>query len=188
MKKFLIYVSLTLAAVSCNSNKTKPADTKTDTSGGKNSVNNTENSLPEAWFRSNKDSILIEPFDIELSLSPKAVARLQKGNETIIVAADLSGTPKDSSKVTLEEDGSFFVASVSKEIHYGDPVRFDNIKFPKKIYDELADKNIDLGINVYTGRKTSPDNLLDCQPLFDKISNVVNKKFTLKGKLIYGDD
>ena len=95
---------------------------------------------------------------------------------------------KDSSHTKFEEDGSFYIVSAQKEILYGQVASFDSIKFSKKIYDQLANKDIELGVNVYSGRKSSHDNLLNCEPLFDKISNVVNKKLTLKGKLIYGDN
>ncbi len=141
-----------------------------------------------AYFKITKDSVLILPFEIAVALSPKAQERLKKGNETIIVNAFFTGDPKSSAHAKLQEDGSFYVASGEKEIHYGETARFDSIRFSKKIFEQLADKDIDLGINVYSGRKTSGDNLLNCEPLFDKISHVVNKTFTLKGKLIYGDD
>ena len=66
--------------------------------------------------------------------------------------------------------------------------RIDNLKYPREIFDQLADKDVDLSVNVFSGRKSSPDNLLDCEGLFDKVSKVANNRFTLKGKLIYGDD
>jgi hypothetical protein len=56
------------------------------------------------------------------------------------------------------------------------------------MYDELADKDVDLNLNVYTGRKSSQFNLITGDLLFDKLSNVINKRFTLNEKLIYGDD
>ncbi len=134
------------------------------------------------------DSVVIPPFEIEISLSPKAKERIVNSKETIIVDILLQGTPKDSSKVHSEEDGSFYVASAKREIYYGQVARFDNVKFQNKTYDQLADKDVYLTVNVYTGRKSSKDNLLNVDFLSDKISNIINKHLTLKGKLIYGDD
>jgi len=188
MTKFLISVSLALILSSCaNNDKPKNTNSTEDTSSvasnNKNTANPTDN-----YFKIDKDSIAILPFEIEVTLSPKAEERITKGKETIIVDVFFTGIPKDNSIAELEEDGSFFVASAKKEILYGQVAKFDSIKFSKKIYNQLADKDVDLGVNVYSGRKSSPANLLNGDVLFDKISNVVNKRFTLKCKLIYGDD
>lgn len=139
-------------------------------------------------YRIGKDSVTIAPFEIGVILSPKAAAAINKGKETIIISLSFTGTPKDSATASFQEDGSFFVVSAEKEISYGQLAQFDHVKFSKKLYNRLADKDIDMDVNVFTGRKSSPDNLLDCEFLSDKISNVVNKKFILRGKLIYGDD
>jgi hypothetical protein len=134
------------------------------------------------------DSVVVPPFEIEVALSSKAKERIVNSNETIVIDVFLEGIPKDSSKVHLEEDGSFYVGSAEREIIYGQVASFDNLKFPKKIYDQLADKDVELNLNVYTGRKSSQNNLITGDALFDKISNVINKRFTLNEKLIYGDD
>lgn len=189
MTKFLTKISLALILFSCtNNDKAKNPNLSKGTPSVDSNNKNASRITDDNYFKIGKDSITILPFEIEVRLSTKAEERITKGKETIIVHVFFEGTPKDSSHAELEEDGSFFVASAKKEILYGQVAKFDNIKFSKKIYNQLADKDIDLGVNVYTGRKSSPDNLLNGDALFDKISNVVNKKFTLKCKLIYGDD
>lgn len=82
----------------------------------------------------------------------------------------------------------FYVGSSKKEISYGQTARFEDLKFPKKIYDQLAYKDVDLIVNVYSGRRSSQKNLLSVYFLSDKVSNIINKHFTFKGNLIYGDD
>ena len=141
-----------------------------------------------SFYTLDGDSVLVPPFEIEISLTPKAKERIVTSKETIIVAVFLEGKPKDSAKAHFEEDGSFFVGSAKKEISFGQIARIDNLRFPKKIYDQLVDKDVDLTVNVYSGRKSSNDNLIDVDLLADKVSNIINKKFLLKGKLIYGDD
>lgn len=96
------------------------------------------------------DSVLVPPFEIEVALSSKAKDRIVNSNETIIINVFLEGTPKNPSRVHLEEDGSFYVGSAKREITYGQIARIDNLKFPKKIYDQLADKDVDLNLDVYT--------------------------------------
>ena len=188
MKKMIAVILLGGLVISCaNNDKQKKDSLEKDTTIAVTETNS-QDSLPESYYKLSGDTIGIQPFDIEIKLSPKAREKIEKSKETIIVDVFFTGTPKDGIKVELEEDGSFFVTSSKIEMLYGEVARFDNITFSKKIYDQLADKDIDLGVNVYSGRKSSQDNLLDVEPLFDKVSKVVNKKFTLKGKLIYGDD
>ena len=138
------------------------------------------------YFKIGKDSITVLPFEIAIELSSKAKARIVNSKETIIVDVTLTGTPKN--KKLVSEDGQFYVASVEQEITYGQLAKFDKIKFSRKVYDQLTDKDVDINVYFYSGRKSSKDNLLSGDLLSDKISNVVNKQFTLKGKLIYGDN
>lgn len=134
------------------------------------------------------DSVLVPPFEINVALSPKAKARVADKHETIIISVFLQGEPKDPAKAHLEEDGSFFVASAEQEITYGQTARFTNIRFPKKIYDQLLYKDVDMTIDAGTGRKTSPDNLITGDFLSGKVSELVNRTHHLNYKLIYGDN
>lgn len=146
-------------------------------------------SLPKLGiYLQEEDSLLVPPFEINITLSPKAQEKISKSNETIIVDVFLQGEPANPKKAHLEEDGSFFVGDAKKEIRPGQAAVFNDLKFPKKIYDQLADKDVDLTVNVYTGRKSSPDNLITGDMLSEKVSKVMNKHFTLHHKLIYGDD
>ena len=188
MKKLLAKLLLTSILLSCANNDSQKKDLLKDSTPVVTTNKNTDSLTSDNYFKISNDSITILPFEIQVSLSPKAEERITKSKETIIIDVFFTGTPKDSFHAKLEEDGSFYVASAKKEIFYGQTAKFDNITFSKQIYDQLADKNIDLGVNVYSGRKSSGDNLLNCESLFDKLSNVVNKKFTLKGKLVFGDD
>jgi hypothetical protein len=138
------------------------------------------------YFKIDKDSITVLPFEIGISLSPKAKDKIIHNKETIIVNVSLTGSPKDST--LRSRDGNFYVAWAEQEITYGQFARFDHIKFSRKVYDQLTDKDVNINVFFYSGRKSSKDNLLDGDLLSDRISNVVNKQFTLKGRLIYGDD
>ncbi|HEY5406012.1 MAG TPA: hypothetical protein VIJ92_02955 [Ginsengibacter sp.] len=140
----------------------------------------------DSYFKFGKDSITVLPFEIAIVLSPKAKDRIIKSKETIVVDVSLTGTPKDTT--LYSEDGQFYVASSEKEITYGHVARFDNIKFSKKMFDQLTDKDAYINVFFYSGRKSSKDNLLSGDILSDRISNVVTKQFVLKGKLIYGDN
>ncbi len=192
MNKYSLTVFILIIIFSCKSNDNQ--QTK-NTSGQDSSAKNisikrsdTASLKKLGFYTLDGDSVVVPPFEIEFALSPKAKKRIVSGKETIIVFVSLRGTPKDSSNTDFEEDGSFFVGSSEQEISYGQIARFTHLKFSKKIYDQLVDKDVELAVNVSSGRKSSRDNLLNVDFLSDKVSNIINKHFTLNGKLIYGDD
>ncbi len=184
MSKFSILILSVLFAllISCNNKKEETPVADTDTT-----VVKPEEIPMEGIYQVEGDSLVIPYFDINLELSQKAKDRIVSTGETIIIDAFFSGEAKDTAGVELAEDGQYYIAEGKKEIRYGETARFEHIKFSRKQYGFLADKDIDLLINVYTGRHTTGDNLLDCDILSDKISKVKGRTFTLKGKLIYGD-
>ncbi|WP_320054452.1 hypothetical protein [uncultured Acetobacteroides sp.] len=149
----------------------------------------TASTTPSCCYIVGNDSVAIRPFEITVSLSPKARAKIVGNKETIFVDVSITGEHKPTTPAKLiAEDGQFYVASVRKEIRYGQVARFDSIKMSRYIYNELLNKDADVTVNVYSGRKSSEDNLLNSELLSEKISKVVNRKSTIKSKLIYGDD
>lgn len=135
-----------------------------------------------SYLKFDKDSVTVLPFEIEVSLIPKAKERIINGKETMIINVTLTGTPKDTT--LFAEDGQFYIATIEKEITYGQVAKFDDIKFSKKTFDQLTEKNFYVTAFVYSGRKSSPNNLLDCSLIADSVSNIVNRKLTITGKLI----
>lgn len=139
-----------------------------------------------AYFKIGPDSVTVLPFEIEVTLSPKAIERIVNSKETIIVNVSLTGLPKD--KTLLAEDGEFYVATAEREITYGQVAKFDNIKFSRKTFDQLTGKDVHVNAFVYSGRKSSPDNILTCEIVADSVSRIVNKRIRITGKLIRGDN
>jgi hypothetical protein len=144
-----------------------------------------------AYRRSNKsyliskgDSIEIPEFEISLSLSTKAEDKLAKDHESVIVMAYFSGRPIDKTPKRYKEIGTMFLCAREIELTDKRVARFSGTKFHKELLPLLADKDIDLLINVWSGRRSNEDNLLSCDLLEDKMSNVIGKTFNLKGKLI----
>ena len=188
MKREIIITSLILGLVlSCQPNNRDLKNESADKDARKSEVLDTTNQ--DRYFIIEKDSILILPFEIAINLSPKAKDKILLDHETIIVDVSLTGEPKVSTPPHFfAENGLFYVASARKEISYGQNAKFDQIRFSKKVYNELSDKDINITVFVYSGRKSSEKNLLDCEVIYDKISNMVNKTHTINSKLIYGDD
>ena len=192
MLKFLISFLLFIFLFSCTSQESK----KNNNNPVKDTIN--KNSFVKADTTSLKNtayykfagdsSVIIPSFEIEVSLSTKAKQKLKKDKETIIVIAYFSGQPKDTTSEEYLKSGEMSLTSAQREIKDSAIAKFEGVKFSKALYDSLADKNIRLLINVVSGRKSTKDNLLNCDILEDKMSNIKGKRFTIKGKLIYGDD
>jgi hypothetical protein len=185
--KFKILTIATLLSLySCNSGQVRETQLKPDTFSNNYLVDTAFQQ--KKYLRSDRDSIIVNPFEIEIELTDKAKERITSSNETIVISIFYYGYPKDEKDANSENDGTLYLAGAEKEITYGQIARFENVKISKIDYDKLIDKDFDLNLNVYSGRKSSQHNLLNCEPLFDKVSNVANKRFTLKGKLIFGDE
>jgi hypothetical protein len=139
------------------------------------------------------DSVEIPFFEIELTLSKKAEEKLKADKESVIVSASFEGFLNGSEDIPEKyqdyiEFGKLFLVSHEIELNNERLARFEKIKFPKELYDLLENKDIELLINVFSGRKSSIYNLLDCDILQDSMSNIKGKRFKIKGKLIYNDD
>lgn len=145
----------------------------------------TPGSLGEAsnLYKMEGNEYIIPTFEIEVSNSVKAGQTLADQKETIIVSAFFNGDPINEKD--LEEDGQMFIAKKEIELTGDNRIaKFEGLKFSKAMYDKLADKDITLLINVYSGRKSSSDNLLDCGIVEANVSKLINKRFTVGCKLI----
>ncbi len=158
-----------------------------DTVNKKPAVKTDTSLLNIGYYKPDGDSLIIPSFEIEVSLTAKANQKLKDNKETIIVAAFFTGQPKDTTSKQYLENGEMGIAYSERELSNSRIAKFDGVKFSKSLYDSLADKDIQLLINIYSGRKSTDVNLLDCDILQDKMSNIKNKRFNIKGKLIYGD-
>lgn len=134
------------------------------------------------YFKVVGDSAAIPSFEIQVELSEKAEKKLKEKKESIIVAAYFSGIPKDTTKYM--EDGEYAVGTHTMELTDSRTAKFEKIKISKQVYETLADKDIQVLINIYSGRRSSKMNLLNCDILQKPISQVKDQKFVLKGKLI----
>ena len=184
MRQLAIVFSASFFFISCTSHQGQNKDT-----AAKDSVNaprsDTSSTSDIGYYKIDKDSLVIPSFEIEVSLSPKANAKLKARKETIIVAAYFSGQPKDTTSKEYQESGEMSVAVAQKELRGDERIaKIEGVKFPKSRYDSLADKDIQLLINIFSGRRSTDLNLLSCDILQDKMSRLKNKKFTLNGKLI----
>ncbi|HOY08216.1 MAG TPA: RsiV family protein [Saprospiraceae bacterium] len=131
------------------------------------------------------NDLIIPPFEIEVNSSAAADKTLSKRKETIIVSAMFWGYSKDPNDKARSEDGS--ISILNKEIELSGNqrlARFEGLKFDRKLLDKMEDPDLMLLINIYSGRKSTDDNLLEAGILEMKAGEFGNKRFVLPCKLI----
>jgi hypothetical protein len=138
-----------------------------------------------ALYEIRGNDVVIFPFEIEVSNSAKAEKTLTGKKETLIVSAHFWGEPTDPKEKAKGEDGMVVFVNKDIELTGNERVaRFEGLTFNKALLSKVTDKDIFLNVNVFSGRKSSKDNLLTCGILDTKVSQVVNKRYVLGCQLI----
>ncbi len=131
-------------------------------------------------------------FAIDVKLDDAAKSKLAENNETIIVAAYYGFYPGQKSPKKYSdyvgEDGVFSITEARIEIK-PDMTRatFDQVTCPREIFDIITDEDkpkIEVLINIFSGRRAFPNNLLSCDILQNKLNDVAGKHYSLACKLI----
>jgi len=106
---------------------------------------------------------IVPGFTVTVTYSQKAMATLVAGKETVIVVGYLYGFPiKGTPKQDVDHVGQIDMGQVKKEIAPGATATFDHVKLNKPMMKWMDSQGPQVLINVYSGRKSSPNNLLDC--------------------------
>jgi hypothetical protein len=132
----------------------------------------------------NPDSVLIPSFEVEVVLSEKARERMLNPKESIIVFAEFTGEPHDTLSEGVNETGQLMLNSVRMETYSPWIVKFESIFIPRKMYDRLLNKDFDVSVQIWTGRKTSEYNLLSGDLISGQISKIKGTRQKLNVKLI----
>jgi hypothetical protein len=135
-------------------------------------------------FDQNGDSITIPEFEIEIALTEGARKKLKDARESIIVQAYITGSPKKGVAGELTEMGELNLADPKVELTNSGVARFEGVNIARSNYEDLADEDFHILINVFSGRRSTQLNLLDCDILEEPISVVRAKRHTLTCKLI----
>ena len=138
------------------------------------------------------DSVIVPSFEIQLNLSKKAEKKLKEENESIIIAVDFIGEPEikivETKKFEFyDENGDLTIGTKKVEFESERIVKFENCKVSKKLLELLKNKTYEARVNVFSGRKSSKDNIITCDYYQENIEILKNKRIILNGKLIYGE-
>ena len=124
-------------------------------------------------------------FTVTITYSQKAMATLVAGKETVIVAGYLSGFPiQGTPKKYVDHEGQVDMGEVTIEIAPGATAKFDTVKLNQPMLKWLDSRGPQLLINVYSGRKSSPNNLLDCGIYEGSLKAVQGQSIPIACKLI----
>ena len=124
-------------------------------------------------------------FTIKLSLSPKAKETLIQRKETIVIFGYFYGGPKeDTSRKYVDDMGEVWLGNLPQtEVHPGDDASFKKFELDSKALERIDGGPL-LLINVVSGRKSSKDNLLDCDFYEGPYSKVEGGSIPISCKLI----
>lgn len=125
-------------------------------------------------------------FVVDVSLSEQAMKKLAESKETVIVSANLSGRPKKGAlKRYVDEMGRVGgLGDVEIEIAPGKSARFEEIKMKEDAFEQTDKQSPELLINVFSGRKSSEDNLLACGIYEGKLIDVEGRSIPIACKLL----
>ena len=124
-------------------------------------------------------------FSVAVTLSDKAGKTLADGKETIIVAAYFSGNPKPGTpRKYLSDIGQVDLGEAHVETSPGTIAKFGPVKLKQDALNQIDKSGPQLLINVYSGRKSSPNNLLVCGIYEDALDPIQGKTIPITCKLI----
>lgn len=123
-------------------------------------------------------------FRVSVTLSDKARKTLTARKETIVVAAYFTGAAKLKTPTKyLFDQGRVSINESNIEIAPGDTAMFRPALLSPEALKWL-DGSVNLLINVFSGRKSSPDNLLECGIYEGTPESVAGKMIPINCKLI----
>ena len=124
-------------------------------------------------------------FTVTVTYSQKAMDKLAAGKETVIVVGYLYGFPiPGTPKKDIDHIGQIDMGEVKKEIAPGATAIFESVKLNQPMMKWMNDQGPQVLINVYSGRKSSPDNLLDCGIYEGALKAVQGQSIPISCKLI----
>ncbi|MGA2219745.1 MAG: hypothetical protein ABSG51_16765 [Terracidiphilus sp.] len=102
-------------------------------------------------------------FTLDVTLSEKAMKKLVSSKETVIAAGYITGNPrKGALKKYVSEMGEVDLGQIQVEFQPGKSARFGEIKLKPDARAQTDGMDPRININVFSGGKSSKDNLIDC--------------------------
>lgn len=126
---------------------------------------------------------VVAPVTVNISLSPKAEAQLVSTGETIVVEAVYAGDPAPGASVETNEFGLVDMGKTQKEIKASGIVRFEEDVINKAMLPKVTGQP-QIMLNVRSGKKASPSNILACTFYWDSVKAASAKTVEIPCKLL----
>jgi hypothetical protein len=127
-----------------------------------------------------QQSSKVPGFQVKVTLSPKAAEELARRQETIVVFGYLFGLPKAGVPADMGEIG---LGNFKTEIKLGDTARFPEFELNASALGQTTGTPQVL-VNVVSGRRSSPNNLLNCSIYEGDLSKLQKEELLITCKLI----
>lgn len=173
MKTSILYCGLALLVYACSNHTNKEEHTE----------ETAKTTLIDS-FTFSKDSVVLPGFEIKVQLSKRAEDTLKALHELVIVKAYFAGVPKDTTSEEYMEMGQLGIGDHEIELKEDRLAKFTHITLSRKDIESLRDRNFEVLINVFSGRRASEVNLLNVDIVQLGIDSMAGKRFILNGKLI----
>jgi len=119
------------------------------------------------------ERISVPEFSISVKLSETAQRKLQTLHESMLVIAYFDGDPLPGKGKDNSPMRGVVLGNDEKTVDANNVATFANSKVTN--WNDLADKDYYVTINVVSARKSSKDNLVDCDTPIDRISKFAGK-------------
>ena len=128
-------------------------------------------------------------FSVVVQLSAAARKKLIDGKETIIVAAYFTGHPKQGTEARYLDikSGDIDLGDVKQEIHPGETAVFGELNLNPDALGRIDSQGPHLLINIYSGRRSSKNNLLSCDLYDGSFESIHGRTIAIHCQLITED-
>lgn len=124
-------------------------------------------------------------WQVSVTLSPKAAEKLAAGKEAIVLSAAYYGEPTKAAAKKADEIGQIDLGQEELRLgSAGGTVVFVGKGFKADRLGWVVGREARVNLNVYSARKSSPDNLLDCDLFEDTVAVATAKPVAVACRLI----
>jgi hypothetical protein len=124
-------------------------------------------------------------FSVYLALSERARKALSERRETVVVAGYVTGFPKPGApKQYVSDMGEIALGQVLAEVPPGGLVNFNQIQLRSDALKQIDAQGPQVLINVFSGLRSSKDNLLACGIFAGSLKAVQGRKIPISCKLV----
>ena len=126
-------------------------------------------------------------FSVDVRLSDTARNKLIESNETIIVAVYFTGHPKPGTEARYLDikSGDVVLGDVKhQEIHPGETAIFSELNLNTDALTRIDSQGPHILADVYSGRRSSKDNLLDCDYYDGSLESIRGQTIVIRCQLI----